>query len=74
MARDLVERRESVENRRRIMLNLTPLGFSVWEQAFHYTQTTLARRLSGLGEAEREILKASMRVLRPLFEEADGDD
>jgi DNA-binding MarR family transcriptional regulator len=72
VARDLIERRESVEDRRRVTLNLTPLGFSVWEQAFHHTQDALARRLSGLTETDREILKASMRVLRPLFEEAAG--
>jgi DNA-binding MarR family transcriptional regulator len=75
VARDLLARRESAEDRRRIRLSLTPLGFSVWEQAFHHTQAALARRLSGLTEAEREILKASLRLLRPLFEEADaGED
>jgi len=77
VARDLIDRRDSAEDRRRITLNLTPLGFSVWEQAFHHTQVALARRLSRLTGSEREILKASMRVLRPLFEEADnseGDD
>jgi DNA-binding MarR family transcriptional regulator len=72
VARDLVERRESTEDRRRITLNLTALGFSVWEQAFHHTQGALASRLSRLPETEQELLKASMRVLRLLFEEAES--
>lgn len=70
--RNLVERRESSEDRRRITLTLTSPGFSVWEEAFHHTQACFARRLASLTEAERENLKACLQSLRPLFEEEDG--
>jgi DNA-binding MarR family transcriptional regulator len=67
--RNLVERRDALEDRRRIMLSLTPQGLSVWEDAFEHTRAFLAERLAGLSETEREALQGSMRVLRPLFEE-----
>ena len=70
--RNLLERRESAEDRRRIELSLTSQGFSVWEDAFQHAQASLARRLACLGEAEREALQSSMRILRPLFEEAES--
>lgn len=70
--RNLLERREAAEDRRRIELSLTPQGLSVWEDAFQHAQTSLARRLSRLSGAEREALQSSMLIIRPLFEEAEN--
>lgn len=71
--RELVERRESTEDRRRITLTLTPFGFSVWEESFRRTQASIVERLSRLSDAEREQLSAAMQVLRPLFEDLPGE-
>jgi len=71
VGRELVERGESAEDRRRITLNLTKPGFSVWEAAFLHTQAFLAKRFTVLSEAERETLRSSMRLLHPLFEEEE---
>jgi len=72
--RSLVERNESPRDRRRIMLNLTSQGFSVWENAYHHTQASLARRLALVSVADREILVRAMRILQPLFEEQECDN
>ncbi len=69
--RHLVERQLSSEDRRRITLTLTSAGFAVWEESFHNTQAYFAKRLAGLAEADREMLEASMKLLRPLFEARD---
>jgi DNA-binding MarR family transcriptional regulator len=56
VGRNLVERRESVKDRRRVMLSLTQQGFSIWEDAFLHTRACLSERLARLtlfDESER---------------------
>ena len=72
LERNLVERRESPQDRRRIMLNLTPEGLSVWQSSYDHTLAFLVNRLDTLTSAEREALQSSLRILRPLFEETDN--
>ena len=67
--RGLLERKTSIEDRRRITLTLTPSGYTVWKESFQLTQAYLAKRLSRLSETEREKLRNSMRMLHTLFEE-----
>lgn len=69
--RQLLERRLSSEDRRRITLTLTPAGLAVWEESFRHTQAHFARRLAKLNEVEREMLQVSMQLLRPLFLEGE---
>lgn len=69
--RGLLERKTSLEDRRRITLTLTPSGYAVWEESFQSTQAYIAKRLAQLSEAEREKLQGSMQMLRPLFEEGN---
>jgi DNA-binding MarR family transcriptional regulator len=67
--RNLVVRREALPDRRRINLNLTPDGLSVWENSYMHTQAALAARLAQLTDAERENVRLAMQTLRPLFDE-----
>ena len=67
--RGLLERKTSLEDRRRITLTLTPPGYAVWEESFKHTQAYIAKHLARLNEAEREKLQTSLRMLTPLFDE-----
>jgi DNA-binding MarR family transcriptional regulator len=67
--RGLVQRQEGAVDRRKIQLELTPEGFSAWEEAFLNTQAALARRIKELDDEQRQVVSRAMAILRPMFDE-----
>jgi DNA-binding MarR family transcriptional regulator len=65
--RKLVKRETDTGDRRRLILELTPRGQSLYAAARQYTQARLAGRLAALSPAEREALAAALEQLRALF-------
>ena len=68
--RKLILRKPSEDDRRRIMLSLTPGGRSTLDVAVHATETYLASVLSTLPEADCHAVQTAMQILRPLFSPA----
>jgi DNA-binding MarR family transcriptional regulator len=65
--RKLVLRANHPADRRRIMLELTGRGRTLWQSAREATQASLAERLSALSESECAAIMRAMRILHPLF-------
>jgi DNA-binding MarR family transcriptional regulator len=65
--RNLVIRQSHPVDRRRLVLLLTPTGYSTLQAARSATQAYLGDRLAGLDPGERETVCAAMQILRPLF-------
>jgi DNA-binding MarR family transcriptional regulator len=76
VARDLVMRRSAPEDRRRMCLELTPLGEATLQVAAKATRDRLAERLATLSPDERAAIIQAMRSLHMLFgsEQAFKDD
>jgi DNA-binding MarR family transcriptional regulator len=71
--RGLATRRESAEDRRFLVLELTPAGRKLLEEARAATQDRLAGMLRELPAEEREGVIHALHLLRPLFEPGDGE-
>lgn len=67
VARDLVRREESPEDRRRITLRLTALGRELVRTARAGAQAHLAEALAALSPSERGDVVAAMQRLRAIF-------
>jgi DNA-binding MarR family transcriptional regulator len=67
VARQLVHRDISSEDRRRVTLALTPAGLATFQAAREATQAYLARCLAELPAGERAVVEQAMQILRPLF-------
>jgi len=67
VAEKLVRRQESSQDRRKVLLGLTPQGQVMLEQARDGTQTRLAEILSGLTPQERETTLWGMKRLQGVF-------
>lgn len=65
--RRLVSRQTFTDDRRRVMLALTPRGRALLEAAYASTQATVAERLASLNDEERMAVVRAMRLLHPLF-------
>lgn len=65
--RDLVEREESAEDRRRITLRLTPMGKELVRVSRAGAQTRLAEALGSLPPTQRAEIAEAMQRLRPVF-------
>jgi len=65
--RDLVQREESPEDRRRITLQLTSLGRELVRTARAAAQARLAEVLATLPASQRAEVAQAMQRLRPLF-------
>ena len=65
--RKLVVRASHPADRRRITLELTGSGRTLWQSARRATQASLAERLSALDESECAAVVRAMRILHPLF-------
>ncbi len=65
--RGLVERHSAPGDRRRICLELTPLGSSTLKAATDATRVRLAELLVALSPEERAIVSQAMRSLRTVF-------
>jgi DNA-binding MarR family transcriptional regulator len=65
--RKLVVRQSHPNDRRRITLELTGRGRTLWQSARESTQASLAERMSVLSESERATIVRAMRILHPLF-------
>jgi DNA-binding MarR family transcriptional regulator len=67
MQPDLVTRRTSPTDRRRVTLALTAHGKAVLEAARQDTQARLAEILTALSSTERAAIVQAMRALRTVF-------
>jgi|SRR5579859_1971014 len=65
--RDLVVRQEAPDDRRRICLELTPLGLETWQTSRKATRTQLAAQLTSLSPEERVAIVQAMETLRRVF-------
>jgi len=72
VARDLVVRQASSQDRRRIELHLSAQGEQSLEAAQHATLEGLIAKLKSLSTAEREGLGQSLHLLRTTFSEEGG--
>ncbi len=64
---ELISRRESTSDRRRLTLVLTQSGESIVNLARVGAQTNIARTLKHLSSPELEIIHQAMQLLHPLF-------
>lgn len=69
VARRLVTREESPEDRRRLVLALTPEGRSLLASARAATHARLSEILQTLSESELAQVEEALTLLRPLFDE-----
>src|SRR5262245_51845209 len=67
VARELVARSNASQDRRRISLELTPLGLSTWQSAGRATRNHLAEQLSALSADERTVVIKAMHSLLAVF-------
>lgn len=67
VTRRLVIREFDKVDRRRVTLELTPRGRSIWESARGATRDFLTTQLEQCDRAELETILAAMDILRPLF-------
>lgn len=73
-ARTWVERRRSQEDRRIVLVHLTPEGRSVLSDARAYIVSRLADALGELDDEQREQLATGLMVLREAFSHALPDE
>src|SRR5215468_10363075 len=66
-ARELVVRQEAPDDRRRVCLELTPLGLSTWQSSRKATRSQLAAQLTALSPEERATIVQAMETLRRVF-------
>ncbi len=71
-ARGLVARRDAPDDRRRICLELTPLGQATWQSSTQATRTHLAEQLAALSPEERTVITQAMRSLHCVFSREEG--
>jgi DNA-binding MarR family transcriptional regulator len=67
VARQLVTREPSSEDRRRVTLALTEAGQIAFQAARKLTQACLAEQLAALPPADRATVIRAMQILRPIF-------
>ncbi len=67
--RGYIERSYESQDRRFIVLRLTPKGRRFFDEAYAYSRTLLAGRAAALSAGERERIVASLKRLQPLFED-----
>jgi DNA-binding MarR family transcriptional regulator len=67
VARDLIDRSTSTEDRRYVTLTLTEQGRMLMETARHGTQESLAKQISDLAPDERAVVVEAMQLLARVF-------
>ena len=67
VGRNIIIRKSSEDDRRRIMLSLSSLGKDTLHTAYQATQTYLADLLAVLSEGDRHTIMQAMRILEPVF-------
>lgn len=67
VAKQLVSRESSAEDRRKITLALTASGISTLQEIFEYSKKELAPLLSSLDPDELEVVFKALLLLQPLF-------
>ncbi len=67
VVRKLIHRSGHAGDRRRVNLELTARGCTVWQLARASAQASLAARLSPLDEDEQATITHAMHILYPLF-------
>ncbi|HEY3289218.1 MAG TPA: MarR family transcriptional regulator [Anaerolineae bacterium] len=72
--RNLVSRKSSEDDRRRVMLSLTPLGRTTLQVSVHATETYLTKRLASIPESDCLQIQHALMTIRPLFELSTTDN
>jgi DNA-binding MarR family transcriptional regulator len=67
IARGMMTRQEYPSDRRRVRLDVTPLGLTILEASRRGTLKCLADKLSGLAAGDREVIVRAMEALRSVF-------
>jgi DNA-binding MarR family transcriptional regulator len=67
VARNLIDRSTSTEDRRYVTLTLTEQGRMLMETARHGTQESLAKQISDLAPDERAVVVEAMQLLARVF-------
>lgn len=65
--RGWVQRARAPDDRRKVLIDLTPAGHDLLKQTHVHAQQRVESMVSELSAAEREQLAAGMRILRHLF-------
>lgn len=71
--RQWVTRQRSPEDRRVVLVQLTPEGRAVIEGAHHHAQERIAQMLAPLSDEQRESLQQGLEILRTVFEASLGE-
>ncbi|NES98013.1 MAG: MarR family transcriptional regulator [Desertifilum sp. SIO1I2] len=69
--RGLVERTEDPQERRRVILSLTPTGEQQLQQVLQRTRNQVAQKLDNFSDEQLQQLLQGLWLLRQAFEEAD---
>lgn len=67
VVRQIIIRKSSEEDRRRIMLSLSNLGKDTLHNSYQATLAYLAQLLDVLSEADRQVIMQAMNIMRPVF-------
>ena len=67
VSRTLISRQESLSDRRRVTLKLTPEGETLLKLARQDTQDRLAKILSSLSAYDRDLVTHALSMLHPVF-------
>jgi DNA-binding MarR family transcriptional regulator len=74
VGRGFVARNAHDEDRRKICLQLTPIGKSELASAYDPTQTFLANKIAGLAKEDLTTISRSMQILGSLFVSEDQEN
>jgi DNA-binding MarR family transcriptional regulator len=66
--REFINRQEHPQERRQVMLKLTPAGITHLQQSRAKTRTEIANKLTNLSEAQLSDLSAGLLILAKVFE------
>lgn len=67
VGRNIIIRKSSEDDRRRIVLSLSSMGKDTLHISFQATLSYLIQLLSVLSEADRQVIMQAMHIMRPLF-------
>jgi len=74
VSRRLVARTQDTDDRRRVVIALTPLGQSAWEKSRALTRAWIAGKLKGTSDADRAAIERAMIALRSAVGEGEEVD
>lgn len=73
VTRKLVYRKSSEDDRRRVMLSLTPEGRTTLQVSIRATEAYLMQRLSSISESDCRAIQSALMTMQPLFAQSTSD-